>query len=245
MRRFAIISIALAARAAAADPPPLDHVITAPTAWLPAAGAVVGSAALDQHGNSSIVVGYGLGGIAEVELDGDGDLHACGGTSCNEPLYQARAAFRVGARQDEWFDGQPALVFGVQESLPGTRRVGDAYVVASRTLGTGFGSWHLHAGAIALDATADDGTRLGFTVRPIGGIELVPAQYPKTTMMLDATWLSELYASGPNAPVHAAWLGGFGVRYQALSWGSIELAIRASTDENRGVVVRINGVLGQ
>jgi len=221
-------------------------VVTAPTAWLPAAGTAIGSASLDQHGTSSIVVGYGLGGIAEVELGGDGDVDQCDSVACKSRLYQARATFRVGARQDEWFDGQPALVFGVQESLPGTRRVGEAYVVASRTLGTGFGSWRLHAGAIALDATADDGSRLGFTVRPIGAIELVPAQYPKTTMMLDVTWLPELHAPGSmTAPVQAAWLGGFGVRYQALSWGSIELAIRASSVEDRGVMVRINGVLGQ
>jgi len=216
-------------------------VITAPTAWLPAAGAAVASASLDQHGIATIGAGYGLGGIAEVERDGDGDLHDCGSSPCSQALYQARATFRAGARQDEWFDGQPAVVVGVQESLPGTRRAGSAYVVASRTLGTGFGSWHLHAGAIALDVDAGGGQRLGFTVRPIGGIELVPSQYPKTTMMVDATWLPELYTSGPRA----AWLGGFGARYQAFSWASIELAIRASTEENRGVMVRVNGVLGR
>jgi hypothetical protein len=236
VRRLAAIGLVVAARAAAADPPPLDHVVTAPTAWLPAAGAVVGEAALDQHGGGSLVVGYGLGGIAEVELGGDSDVKTCGDSPCSQALHQARAAFRIGARQDAWFDGQPAVVIGVQESLPGTRRVGEAYVVASRTAGP----VRLHGGVVAFDAE-DGGVRLGATVRPIGGIELVPPQYPKTTMMLDVAWLPEFDAAGPTPK----WLGGFGVRYQALAWASIELAVRTSTLSDLGesaAMVRVNGV---
>ena len=42
------------------------------------------------------------------------------------------------------------------------------------------------------------------------------------------------------------WLAGWGVRYQALWWGSIELAVRHREDEGLSqstVLVRINGVL--
>ena len=221
MRRLAIIAIALAGRAAAADPvadPTIDHVVTIPTAWLPGEGVAIGSAALDHRGGGSIVVGYGLGRIAAIELADDG------------------ATFRLGARQDAWFRGQPAIVAGVFASLPGEPRVGNAYLVASRELGP----LRVHAGIAAFDGE-QAGARLGATVRPLAGLEIVPPLYPKTTIVGDVQWQPERLAPRPAA----RWVLGYGVRYQALSWGSIELAVRVRQDDGIGgstVLVRVNGV---
>lgn len=217
MRRLAIIAIALAGRAAAADPA-IDHVVTIPTAWLPGEGVAIGSASLDHRGGGSIVVGYGLGRIAAVEVADD------------------TAAFRLGARQDAWFGGQPAVVVGVTASLPGEPRVAQAYVVASRELGP----LRVHAGVAALDAE-HAGVRLGATVRPLAGLELVPPLYPRTTIVGDIQWQPELARPAPAA----RWVLGYGVRYQALAWGSIELAVRVRQDDGIGgstVLVRVNGV---
>ena len=217
MRGLAIIAIALAGRAAAADPA-IDHVVTIPTAWLPGEGVAIGSASLDHRGGGSIVVGYGLGRIAAVELADDG------------------ATFRLGARQDAWFGGQPAIVVGVTASLAGEPRAGEAYVVASRELG----ALRVHAGVAALDA-GQAGARLGATVRPLAGVELVPPLYPRTTLVGDVQWQAARVAPRPVA----RWILGYGVRYQALAWGSIELAVRVRQDDGIGgstVLVRVNGV---
>jgi hypothetical protein len=103
VRAFAVIALAMVATASGASADPaFDHVVDAPTAWLPNAGAVIGEAALDQNGEPSIALGYGLGGIAAVELGADGDVRTCG-ASCTQPpagdpgvptspLYQGRTA---------------------------------------------------------------------------------------------------------------------------------------------------------
>jgi len=83
--------------------------------------------------------------------------------------------------------------------------------------------------------------RLGATIRPFGGIEIRPPQYPKTTLIGDVAWLPRLEHDGPTLE----WLGGVSVRYQALVWGSIELTFRHREDEGLAastVLVRVNAV---
>src|SRR4051812_48880273 len=108
MKLLAItLLVALAGSREAAADPVVSRVLTAPTAWLPPAGAVVGSAGVDTHGDGTLIVGYGLGGIAEVELGMDTDVRGC--TACDtttpQGLWLGRAAFRLGAPQDAWFSG--------------------------------------------------------------------------------------------------------------------------------------------
>jgi hypothetical protein len=245
VRWLAIISIALglafvlASRVAFADPM-LPRVLTTPTAWLPGAGDAYGTAGLDRRGDSSLEVGYGLGGLASVELGTDTDIRACATPPCGtDHLATARwlphAAFRIGVHQDAWVPGQPAMVLGVERTIGHSQAVTQAYVVASRTLGP----IKIHGGVAAFDARGR-GARLGATVRPVAGFELTPPQYPKTTLVADVAWVPRLDA----APV-AEWVFGWGVRYQALHWGSIELAVRHREAEDLGattVLVRVNGV---
>jgi len=243
--RIACVAIAIfAVRSAAADPA-LPHVLTAPTAWLPGSGTVFGTAGLDHRGDASIDVGYGLGELASVELDSDDDVRTCAMPPCTtdhraQPIRQQRAAFRIGAREDAWFIGQPALVLGVRESFGSGPRVGEAYVVASRELGPYV---RVHAGALAIDARdrAAGAKALGFTVRPTAALELTPPQYPKTTLLGDLSWEPRLEPAAPQPE----WIAGWGVRYQALRWGAIELAVRHRETEGVAastVLVRLDGV---
>jgi hypothetical protein len=239
------IAIALVARVAAADPA-LPRVLTAPTAWLPAAGTLVGSAGLDHRGAGSLVLSYGLGDLAAIELGADSDLRECtapaGASLACTPVLEAHAAFRIGARQDTWFAGQPALALAVETEL-GASRASSATLVGSRVIGP----VRVHAGAMVLDARVPlaDGSggdvRLGPTLRPTAGLELTPPTYPKTTLLGDLAWEPRFEPTRPATE----WLAGWGVRYQALHWSSIELDVRHREGEGLAgstVLVRVNGV---
>ncbi len=224
MRCAIVIACALAAARSAHADPSLPRVVTAPTAWLPAEGSAIGSASLDHRGGGSIELGYGLGGLAALALGADDDAGR----------WQPRACFRVGAKQDAAFDGAPALVLGARVTIGGSGdRDAELYVIASRTLGFA----RVHAGAIALDARRGASV-MGATVRPLAALELVPPQYPRTTLVADLAWLPKDDASAP------AWIAGWGVRYQALAWGSIELDVHHREGEGLDqstVMVRVNG----
>ena len=224
--------IALLAGVAHADPV-LPRVVAAPTAWLPEEGTLVASGALDHRGDGAFTASYGLGGIAALEIGADSDLREC--APCT-PALVGHAAFRIGTHQDAWFAGQPALALAVQTGF-GRSRASHAAVVASRVLGP----VKLHGGLLLVDGRVGD-SRLGLTARPTGGIELTPPAYPKTTLVGDLMWEPKFLPSAPGLE----WLAGWGVRYQALAWGSIELDVRHREGEGLAgstVFVRINGVL--
>jgi hypothetical protein len=242
MRSTILIVAALCASGRASADPALARVLTAPTAWIPRSGTAVGTAGLDHRGKGSIDVAYGLGGLASIQLGLDTDVRACAGCMTPTPAWLGRALFRLGARSDLWFHGQPAVAIGMRTTFAGTAsgltapQVADAFVVASRTLGP----VELHVGVDALDARAD-GHRMTAQLRPMAGLEWTPAQFPQTTLLGDVAWEPRLEPVGP----HLEWLAGWGVRYAALSWGSIELAVRHREREGLAgstVLVRVNGV---
>lgn len=244
----AIASVIGAPRLAAAEDPTTLRALTAPTAWLPPSGGVVATTTLDHRFDGSAVVGYGLGGIAALELGADTDVRAC--TACDgdaNALYLGRAAFRIGLSQNKLFRGMPALAIGVRTTFAsggGARvRVGEAFLVASRELGP----LVLHGGAQLVDASVDgielaDSRDKRVVVRPIAGLEWTPGQYPNTTVVVDVAYVPLVRANAPDLE----WVAGAGVRYNALrDWGAIELAVRVREDEGLGdttVMVRLNGV---
>jgi len=238
----AVITVAAAllamARPAAADPVGA-RVLTAPTAWLPAAGAAVAMLGVDQRGDGAAVIGYGLGGIAEVELGADTDVRGCACDTRPSAIWLGRAAFRVGARQDAWLRGMPAIALGVRASFAARGhevhepRASDAYLVASRDLGV----VRVHAGVDALSA-AVDGRRSPARLRPLAGLEIHPPIYPRSSLIGDLAWTPAL-AGVPTL----GWALGIGVRFQALPWASVELAVRAREHEDLGastVLLRVN-----
>lgn len=245
---FILLVVLASVRGAAADPV-LGRVLTAPTAWLTPAGAVVGTAGSDHRGAGSVSVGYGLGGLAAVELGTDTDVR--GGDTDPSGLWLGRAGFRLGAGQDAWFAGMPAVVVGVRTTFAarghtyGRARATEAYLVGSRVLGP----TRLHLGVAAIDggfgdqqAGGSDGARLGTQVRPLAGLEWTPPIYPRTSILADVMWVPRLEPD----QARLEWVAGWGVRYQALRWGSIELAVRHRQGEGLGdstVMIRLNGVM--
>ena len=240
----ALVAMIAVARPAAAEPAG-SRVLTLPTAWLPRAGEAAAMLGVDHRGDGTAVVSAGLGGLAEVELGSESDIRAC--TDCMTrptPVWLGRAAFRLGARQDAWFTGMPAVVFGVRTTFAARGhevhepRASDAYVVASRDLGV----VRLHAGIDAISASVN-GRRAAAQLRPLAGLELHPPMYPKSSLISDIAWEPKLdVQNGPTLE----WLLGIGVRYQAFPWASVELAVRARQAEDLGastVMIRVNAVL--
>ena len=243
----ALAIMAIAARVAAADPA-APRVVTAPTAWLPGAGTLVGSAGLDHRLQPAIAIDAGLGELAAVELGADSDVRTCTiAQGCDTdhlatPRLLPRAAFRIGAPQDAWFTGQPAVVLGARVTIGDPPAhglaIGEVYVAASRELGP----VRLHAGADLLAARDARGEAFGPRLRPFGAIELTPPQYPRTTLVGDLAWVPRFDA---GAPPTTEWLAGWGVRYQALSWGAIELDVRHREGEGLAgstVMMSVTGV---
>jgi len=238
----AAIAAGNAARPAAADPMG-SRVLTAPTAWLLPSGAAAATLGIDHRGDTAAFATAALGGLAEVELDEDADVRGC--TDCTmapTALRIGRAAFRIGVRQDSWLRGVPALVLGVRATFAAydpavpTPRATDAYLVASRDLGV----IRLHAGIDALAASTGD-LRTAARLRPLGGVEIHPPMYPRSSLLGDIAWEPEFDAARPGL----GWLLGVGVRYQAFAWASIELAVRARQGDDLGgatVMVRVNAI---
>ena len=236
-----LVFAVVAARSAAADPAD-PRVLTVPTAWLMRAGDAHGTLGIDHRGDPAAMFGYGLGGLAELEVGGDSDIRGCSDCAARPaPITLARAAFRIGARQSAWFTGMPALVLGVRTTWAARSdedrepRASDAYLVASRDLGV---VW-LHAGVDALSASAG-GRRAPARLRPLAAFEIHPPMYPRSSLLGDLAWEPTLDTEhGPTL----GWIFGIGVRYQAFRWASVELAVRARQSEELGaatVMLRIN-----
>ena len=259
MKTWVAVLIALGASRTAAADPALPRVMTAPTAWLLPDGAAYGTAGMDHRGDGSVDVGVGLGGVAELDVGADTDARECDAPPCAvmglnhlpQTVWLARAGFRLGVPQHLLFKGQPALVLGTKKTFGHTREVGEVYLVASGTVGF----LRLHAGVAAMDARHGL-VRMEAKLRPLAGLELTPPQYPKTSLMVDLAWTPQFR---PDVPVDTMtkggpipeWALGWGVRYQALSWSSIEVDVRhrgqGSEAEGLGattVMLRVNAVWG-
>ena len=232
-----------AARLAAADPTGA-RVLTAPTAWLPRAGELAAMLGIDHRGDGAAIAGAGLGDLAEVELGSDSDIRGRADAAMRpSPIVLGRAAFRIGARQDAWWSGMPAIVLGVRTAFAAAAhglqapRASDAYLVASRDLG----GVRIHAGIDALSASVG-GVRTGAQLRPLAGLEIHPPIYPRSSLLGDLAWEPALDVQrGPTL----AWILGVGVRCQVVRWASVELAVRAREHDELGastVMVRVNAI---
>lgn len=255
LAKIALLAGLLAGRTASADDPVEARLLTAPTAWLPPSGAVIASVAfepsVEARDDGALSVGYGLGGLAALELSLDTEVRTC--TRCDEPAnarWFPRAAFRIGTPQDTLIRGMPALVLGVKNmfATPGfgvfeRPRVTEAYVVASRDLTV----VRLHAGVMAIAAAFGD-FELSPVLRPIAGLELRPPTWPRSSFLADVGWSMRLEAeaepSERRGPRPELMIGG-GARFQFFAWASIELGVRFPQEEGLAggkILVRLNGV---
>jgi len=246
MRFLITLLVVLATSRVSAADPVLSRVLTAPTAWLPPAGTTIGTAGYGRFGDGGMInLGFGLGGLAAIDIGAENDVRGCDacGNDRPDPIWMGRAGFRLGVRQGAWGTGAPALAFGVRTTFTarghtfGRARAAEAHLVASWVLGP----TRLHAGVAALDAGFRGDISLGPTVRPLAGFEWTPREFPKSSLMADVMWVPRLETDR----VELERVVGIGVRYQALTWGSIELGVRNREDDGLAgttVLVRVNGV---
>ncbi|HEY4183183.1 MAG TPA: hypothetical protein VGM90_40445 [Kofleriaceae bacterium] len=243
-RAFAIAALSVLLATAAHADPALPRVLAVPTAWLPPAGAVVTTAGIDRHGAAMADLDVGLGGLASIEVGLDSDTRGCAHCTEATSLSLGRAAFRIGARQNELFRGAPALVLGLRTTFSarghefGEARVSEASVVASSV----YGPVRLHVGGQLTEAAFGDRTvHMEPRASALAGLEWTPPIYPRTTVLADMAWAPQISPT----EIDLKWLAGWGVRYQAFAWGSVELAVRHRQDEGLGqsdVMIRMNGV---
>jgi hypothetical protein len=263
-RALAVLLVVLAGTAATAEPatvpraPTAPRVVHAPTAWLQPAGQLHVGLGTSHRLAPSVSAAFGLGDVAELDLDVGDRLIACPG--CGEEraetnLFAATALFKLGLATStarEWRLGTALgfrKVFATRSVTAGGR---DAELEAAQLYLVGGGSWRCAAGVIELhgglelfDSRHGDARiehTLARTVRPVAGLTWSPPPYPRTTMVVDLSWAPEV----KDGPPRLGWLVGWGVRYQALRWGAIELVVRQREDEALGdstVMVRVAGAL--
>lgn len=273
MRHLLTIAAALVATAgvAGAEPapavrvPPAPRVIDVPTARLQPSGRVFlsGGAFVIPDRTPFVAVTLGLGGLADVDLELTDQAAVCRDCSPEDPVPSSialmTAAFKMGLEEGRLHRWQPALALGLRApirgrtvdftELPGIEhdiRAARLFLAASQHAGP----VDLHLGVEVWDAESDAGGTssqlndgpLAERVRPLAGMEWNPSIYPRTRLLADIGW-APVFEDGE---VELRWLFGWGVRYQAVSWGSIELDVRHREEgglDDTEVTVRLNGVL--
>ncbi len=223
-------------------------VITIPTAWTQPGTALYASLGGDHRFGTSARATVGYARLVEVDVGGDGLVTSCApcdGTAREAtPTQLATAGWKLAVRPT----ARLALAGGLRVPLPGGdgRRAASAFAIASLRLGPAA----LHAGAStwASRHRGEDGAAIALapsaSVRPLVGLEWTPRIYPRTTLGADLQWLPEL---GPTpATTGARWSFAWGVRYRALPWSAVELAVRHREGDALGdatVMVRLAAVL--
>jgi len=242
----AALAAALARTARAepvAPPPPSPRVLHVPTAWLIPRDHVHTSAGVTHRGAIHASVVAGLAGLADVDVtlsDDVGFCDPCAGPRTITPTWLGSAGFKLAAPAGAWFRAQPALAVGMRRSFAARAPAGSTAAPEVATL-FAVASARAHGVAVHLGASAWATARGARPpVRPFAGLEWRPPQYPRTTLLGDLSWLPELGADGAALRLIAGW----GIRYQALSWGAVELAVRHREDDalaGSTVFVRVAG----
>ncbi len=222
---FVVAALVCVGSLAHADPPPPPHklprVFAAPTAWLARTKSFAATAGGDHRGRPFAAITTGLGHVAEVDVTVSGE---------SERVLPT-ALFKVGLAGK-----RVAGALGFRKSFGRVERTAEMYAVGSAELGP----VRLHAGAEWWDAEAADGTGLDSHLTPFGGVEWTPSIYPRSMLLADIAWQPRFDDPGG---VHLSWLAGGGARYQAFSWGSIELAVQIREDDGLDrptVIIRFN-----
>ncbi|MCE9575751.1 MAG: hypothetical protein K8W52_21555 [Deltaproteobacteria bacterium] len=238
-----LVSLALLRAAHAQDAAPRGpRVVHVPTAWVLGRDTAWGRAGVDHRGTAMVDLTVALGGLAELDAGLDDTIATC---ACRDgralsPASLAMAGFKLGiarGRRGRALGG----ALGFRRSFAAPTAVAALYAAASAELR----GLRVHAGVMAWDAREAEVTRATAPhLRPFAALEWTPAPYPRTTLVGDLSWLPELDGNR----VTLRWIAGWGVRYQALAWGSIELAVRHRGGDDLGgstVLVRVNGRLGR
>jgi hypothetical protein len=248
-------ALVIGGRAARAEPVLPPRVIDTPVARILPRGAIHGTAGGNHRAGGLLAFTGGLADLAELELGVTDDLPSvpAPGSIEREHALPLVAGFKLGVNQGTWHRWQPALALGFRTTAGGRSpawsdepaKTSALYAVVGAALGGGvridggatlWASRHRDAAGAVIELDAAPAT-----VRPFIGVALTPSFYPRTTLLADLTWVPELSPTDSRL----RWLGAWGVRYQALAWGSIELLVRhREGDDLQGstVMIRVNGV---
>lgn len=224
------VAIVLVSAAAFADPGAMDRVITAPTAYLPS--GIEASASVDHRGDSGFRAAIALGDLAAFEVGKDADLRSCADPCTTRPEVSENGHAQFTMATELYQHLQGAVGFQTTFDKQSLKAI-DLHAVAS------FGMPHVrvHAGVNAVQARVGNATS-DIAVRPLGGLEVSPPQYPKTSLLADFMYVPRL-----DPTPGTEWVLDWGVRYQAFSWGQVELAVRHREGEGLGdstVMARFN-----
>jgi hypothetical protein len=253
----ALALVALFPTAAAADRdeirhPPAPRLFHAPTAWVQPHAGGHGAVGLSHRFDLFLELAAGLGDLAEIGLDVTDDFVDCAscdaGERAPEPVRAAAATFKVGAPAGLLGAWQPAIALGFRRTVAGLGsgrpELARLYLAASLPAGP----LRLHAGADLWDGVpsgpgpALHRASLRDRARGFGGLEVRPGLYPRTAMIGELSFVPEL--RGDRLALRRLVAGG--VRYQALSWGGIELGVRVREGDDLGdvsVFVRLTAAL--
>lgn len=259
---IAVAVVAATPAAARADEPPAaPRVYHVPTAWLQPHARTFVTAGANHRGGAFVSAAAGLGNIAELDISVIDQLIGCEVCSGDDrettELTPITALFKLGVAAGRLGRWQPALALGYRRSFNAREReIGEAVIDPELAQMYLVASWkisrlELHLGGDLWDARSGGGGEslseapLGSQLRPFAGASWRSRRYPRTSLLADIAWAPELRATadGPERP-ELAWLAGFGVRYQALTWGSVELGVRAREKdaENLVALLRFNVV---
>lgn len=256
------VSVATSAPARAEPPavpaaPLAPRVLNVPTADLQGAGRTFMSTGISHRGIPFAGLSLGLGDVAEVDVEVADRAGACELCSAEDrhatSVLAVTALFKVGLAEGRFTSWQPALALGLRAPIGERDVTVDALSRRVRTakLYLGFskrvGPVRVHGGGEVWDASAVVGDDVDLLhdrplrqrLRPYAGLAWNPSIYPRTTLLAD-------FSSAPvfdRGAIELRWLGGWGVRYQAVSWASVELAMRHRGGDSLSdstVMVRVN-----
>jgi len=232
VRRFAscLVGAALGLGAPArAEPLALEaspRLVDLSTAAHPRAWAHGG---ISHRGEASLSLGVGLGTIAAVG-GGYDDRLAVGASAATATSHAVPTAwFRIAVPHARWSPYQPALALDLERSFAAeTIAIAELRLLGTQQLtGPRVGRLALTIGASLWDVQAGDAPALGAgplraQLRPALGLGWNPVRYPRTTVLAELAWAPTVVATTPRLDARFGW----GVRYQALSWATIDLVVR-------------------
>lgn len=242
----ALLLLAAAPRPAVADElepaAPAPRIIDRATAALGDGYLIAGSS----HRGEPLLVGeVALGPLAAVGGGIDDRLLVGADADAAAPGRAAVMWFRLVARPDAWFAGQPALSLTFERSArEQPERAAEVSAAATKRwvfrragalqVTAGLGLWEVRGPTQRLSQRP-----LSERLRPFTGLAWTPPAYPRTSFLLEGSYGPAVLDGNPRLD----WRMGWGARYRAGSWSAIDLVVRNRQDAGLGgstVMVRLS-----
>jgi hypothetical protein len=170
----------------------------------------------------------GLGPLAAVGFGYDDRLVIGPTASQAEVKTLQLMRFRIGVEAHRWSRAQPALDLAFERSIRNDgARAAELHVTATERWSFGSSGALEATAGIGLWEIASNNERLSqqpwtARIRPFLGVAWTPPAYPRTALLLEGSFGPAVIADQPRLD----WRLGWGARYRAFSWSSIDLVVR-------------------